>query len=353
MSAYITRLETALPDNRYSQDYALQKMEAWLQDPVQRRKARAIYRRSGIVFRHSALPDFIPGEPAILFQEPGESLSRPGTAARNQVYAEASRKLMFALGEQLFAVMDAGSITHLIFVTCTGFSNPGPEMAFQQQFGLRPDLNRTTVGFMGCYAALSGLRLAASICGAEPEAKVLLISLELCSLHLNLNPNDDSLMANAIFADGAAAAVVQSRPLGEKNLEIQHSECLLLSKGEADMAWEIGDYGFDIRLSSYVPRILGETLKEMLDPDGVDLWAVHPGGRSILDHVSQALALPADALDIPRTVLRNYGNMSSATLLFVFAEMLRQAKGHERMLAMGFGPGLTLEKMRLRVAAHG
>ncbi len=208
---------------------------------------------------------------------------------------------------------------------------------------------------MGCYAAFPALRMAAHFCQANPNAVVLVMCLELCTLHMQINDETDSILANSLFADGAAAAIVsaQEPQPGTHAFKLSGFESALLPAGESDMAWDIGNEGFNIVLSSYVPDIIGANIEalmvDVLGKNGstlgnVDEWAVHPGGRSILDKVETSLGLGTEALESSRAVLRDYGNMSSATILFVLREMLDSGETpRATTCAMAFGPGLTVE----------
>ncbi|HSI62941.1 MAG TPA: 3-oxoacyl-[acyl-carrier-protein] synthase III C-terminal domain-containing protein, partial [Candidatus Saccharimonadia bacterium] len=212
------------------------------------------------------------------------------------------------------------------------------------------------------------LRMAAQFCEANPRAVVLVMCLELCSLHMQVNSHQDSILANSLFADGAAAAIVSARTpvAGQACFRLDGFMSSLVSAGEADMAWDIGDEGFNIVLSSYVPDIIQSSLQPILEDnfrqkdlslEEIDAWAVHPGGRAILDKVEQSLSLPKSALEVSRNVLRDYGNMSSATVLFVLKEMLEGAGAESALTcAIAFGPGLTVETAlltRMRVPEPG
>lgn len=359
MSAYIHHISTRTPGFAYSQAYTRDRLKSWAADPKTKRLIHAIYNRSGIETRHSVSGDFILGAEATLYRtaEDGTLLS-PTTGQRNACYAHESRKLAVELARQ--ALHDAPGftaqdVTHIIFTSCTGFSNPGPDYHIIRELGLRDNVQRYTLGFMGCYAAFPSLRMAAQFCEADANAVVLVVCLELCTLHMQVNDNPDSILANSLFADGAAAAIVSSRVPAPNSAayRLHGFESALLASSEQEMAWEIGDEGFNIILSSYVPDIIGRNIHELLGGilerrslslDKIDEWAVHPGGRAILDKVSQSLVLDTDALDASRAVLRDYGNMSSATILFVLKELLDQAESQPAMTcAMAFGPGLTVE----------
>jgi len=240
--------------------------------------------------------------------------------------------------------------THLIVTSCTGFAAPGVDLQLLRHLGLPLSTQRTLVGFMGCYAAINALRLARSIVVAEPAAKVLVVSVELCTLHIQEADDLEVLLSFSIFGDGCAAAFVSAEPWG---LRLDGFETAVMPAADHLITWHVGDVGFDMRLSGEIPAALGEALPGAVDalvrggPRAVDLWAIHPGGRSILDAAERSLHLPGDALDASRTVLRDYGNMSSPSILFVLAEMMRRIPGSgAHGLAMAFGPGLTAEGMR-------
>ena len=197
--------------------------------------------------------------------------------------------------------------------------------------------------------------MAQAFCEADPDATVLVVCLELCTLHLKFQSDPDSLISASVFADGAAAAVVSARPPedGRGALEMTAFATTLTPTGEEDMAWTVGDKGFDMVLSTYVPSIIEANLREALAPlfaevglteEDIDHWAIHPGGRAILDKVEASLALAPDKLLPSREVLRDYGNMSSATVLFILQKLLAApAVDDEKVYAMAFGPGLTVE----------
>jgi len=245
-------------------------------------------------------------------------------------------------------------------VSCTGFYNPGPDYYIVRELGMSDATQRYHLGFMGCYAAFPALRMAAQFCQADPSAVVLVMCLELCTLHLQLTGAEDNLLANSLFADGAAAAIVSAREPapGSAAYRLEGFRSALVASGEQDMTWRIGDQGFDIALSSYVPKIIGANIRELVGPalaaeglalPDIDTWAVHPGGKSIIDQVQRSLGLSAEQVGASREVLRRCGNMSSATILFVLEEILGRASGKspERVCAVAFGPGLTVEMATL------
>lgn len=244
---------------------------------------------------------------------------------------------------------DRNEITHLIVTSCTGFSAPGIDLEMVKRIGLNPSIERTIIGFMGCYAAVNALKVARHIVRSEPHAKVLVLSIELCTLHFQQTFELEEMMPFLLFADGCAAALISSEP---KGLSMERFYATVLPEAASQMAWHIRDLGFNMVLSSRIPASVGEAIQRASDailaglkPRDIELWAVHPGGRAILDAVEAAFRLPITALNASRRVLRDFGNMSSATVLFVLKSLLDENKSGARGCAMSFGPGLTAETM--------
>ncbi len=237
--------------------------------------------------------------------------------------------------------------------SCTGCFAPGPDFRIVRDLGLAGFTERYHLGFIGCAAAFPALRAAARFCAAQPDAVVLVVCTELCSLHIRPSNSPDQIVSSSVFADGSAAAIVTAAGGDRAGLDLDRFGTTLTSEGEEDMAWTIGDDGFEMVLTGEVPRIIGREIRGAVDGflagDVPTAWAVHPGGRSILDRVQAGLELAPDALQASRAVLRDYGNMSSATVMFILREML-----HDDALADGatiaglaFGPGLTVESALL------
>lgn len=334
---------------------------------------------SGIERRYTVLEELTfderDGEPVFFDQSKGELLL-PGTKARNEIYAEQATPLYVEAGRAAIAAtpgIEESDITHVITVSCTGFYAPGPDFMVVRELGLGAAVQRYHLGFMGCYASMPALRQAAQFCVADPDAVVLVISVELCTLHLRSSNDPDTIVASSLFADGAGAGIVTARPLapGERAFALDRFETRVTPVGEGDMAWKIGDHGFEMVLSNAVPSIIDDHITGALEPlfapeaelaealatDGasgaVAHWAIHPGGRSILDKVESRLALTEAQLVPARETLRDFGNMSSATVLFVLRNILLSdaAADGDRVAAMAFGPGLTVESALMTVQA--
>jgi predicted naringenin-chalcone synthase len=272
----------------------------------------------------------------------------PSTSQRMELYEREAATLAERAVRKLD--LDLSTVTHLLITTCTGFSAPGIDLQLVRRLGLDPSVERTVIGFMGCYAAINALRLARQIVLAEDHAVVLCVSVELCTLHLQETDDLEKVLSFSIFGDGAAAAVVSKQPSG---LRLDRFKTATMPDDRALITWHIRDTGFDMHLSGETPAALKRGLPAAMKAiasesiEAIQQWAVHPGGKSILDAVESALDLDTDALDISREILRRFGNMSSATVLFVLEAMLADpAPSGTGGIAMAFGPGLTAETMR-------
>lgn len=241
---------------------------------------------------------------------------------------------------------ERAGITHVLVTCCTGFYAPGLDFEIVEHLGLSPGVERTMIGFMGCYAAINALKLARHIVRSEPNAGVLMLNLELCTLHFQETQDLEQVLSFLVFADGAAASLITAH---EHGLALDSFKAVMVPETRGLITWKIRGLGFDMLLSGEVPGELSRALSDselMRDRDKIDLWAVHPGGRSILDAVTKGLELPPDALAASREVLSSFGNMSSATVMFVLQRMMEQSRPGQRGCAMSFGPGLTAETMR-------
>jgi predicted naringenin-chalcone synthase len=324
----------------------------WAESRIENDRERAVFARmasrSGIAHRFAVLPVTADGGSPV---SPGGFYAGddPTTAARMALYAEHAPALALqAIGG---LAQDLSTVTHLVVASCTGFVAPGVDQIIARQLGLSPSVERLLVGFMGCYAAVTALRSAAHIVRSQPEARVLVVTVELSSLHLNRTGSIESLLAMLQFGDGAAAALVCADGPG---LSVEAPFATTLPESEDLIRWDIGDNGFEMHLSGQVSGRIADALRDPAlvttlaggVPADVDAWAVHAGGRSILDAVEQGLSLAPDALSESRQVLLEGGNMSSATLMFVLARMMERPVS--RGVALAFGPGLAAEGFRFR-----
>lgn len=325
----------------------------WATPRIADERTRAIFTRmaarSGIEHRWSVLPPTPDGgspvAPGGFYDVPG----LPPTSARMTAYARHAPALAMEAIAALGDALNPARVTHIVVASCTGFVAPGIDQIIARQLGLAPTVERVLIGFMGCYAGVTALRTARHIVRSEPGAVVLLVSVELSTLHLSLADAPEPLLAMLQFSDGAAAGIVSAAPHG---LELGEGRSLALGDSEDLIRWDIGDKGFEMTLSGEVPGRLREALadsnvqRELFGGDGAPpLLAVHAGGRSVLDAVEHALGADPHALADSRSVLARFGNMSSATILFVLADMMaRGARGDG--IAIAFGPGLAAEAIR-------
>jgi predicted naringenin-chalcone synthase len=346
--AYLNRIATAVPPNDVHRAFV------GFAETLLGERARPVFRRmaerSQIERRWSVLspaPD--PTARAVDAEGFYNRGAFPSTGERMRRYQAEAPALAQRAVQRLGLGDDLRRVTHLIVTSCTGFSAPGLDLELVARCRLDPSVERTLVGFMGCYAAISALKLARHIVRSEPEARVLVVSLELCTLHLQEVDDLEQVLTFLVFGDGCAAALVTAEPTG---FRLDRFKAVVAPGTGKHITWDIGDRGFDMFLSGQVPGAIGTALRsaraEVLDgadPAAIDLWAVHPGGRTVLDAVEQALTLAPEALAASRAVLRDYGNMSSPTVLFVLAALLKQARRGQRGCAMAFGPGLTAETL--------
>ncbi len=321
----------------------------------ERRKLQFIYRISGIESRYSALTDFQAKNPEdFAFFPKNKSLEPfPSTKQRMKVFQDMAPELAREAITRCLSKggAQASEITHLVLVSCTGMYAPGVEMEIIEKMGFRNTIERYAIHFMGCYAAFNGIKLADRILKSDPSSKVLVLAVELCTIHFQKEYNEDNLLANALFGDGAAAVLMMQ---SEHGLRIKDYQSQIFSNGDKDMAWHIGDHGFEMKLTKYVPELLDtgiqflrEQLEKRFSLSKVKHFAIHPGGTQILKKVEQSLGILWEQNRHAHQVLRSFGNMSSVSILFVFAAILQDSSISGNLLSMGFGPGLTLETLLL------
>jgi predicted naringenin-chalcone synthase len=347
MSVRIESIGLALPERSLDQrTFALWAQEVSKFKGKGERLIPFLFRRSGVETRHSVL---LEGEPVSQeFFAPARDADDRGPTTAERMRRYQSEAAPLALRAARAALDGSREVTHLVTVSCSGFGAPGFDVALLMGLELDATVERTHVGFMGCHGALNGLRVARAIVEADPAARVLLCALELCSLHYDYGVDPERIVANGLFADGAAAMVLAA---GEGEWRLVANGSCLLPESESLMGWEIGDHGFEMALSPEIPARLESDLrpwmerwleKSGLSIDRVASWAIHPGGPRILTATERALGLPREATADSRAVLAECGNMSSPTVLFIL-ERLRRRNAPRPCVALGFGPGLTAE----------
>ncbi len=357
MSASILGLGLAVPEHSISQvDAANYALASCVATDKQRHLAPRLYLRSGVESRHSVLLESSTnGDAAKQSYYAPSNDSRPlgpSTSERMDIYRTEAQTLATQAAAHALksAATPAEAITHIVSVSCSGFDAPGFDVALIERLGLSPQVARTHVGFMGCHGALNGLRVAKAFVNGDPTARILLVAVELCSLHYQYGWTNERIVSNSLFADGAAAVIVgrsgRSTPLWQLGDDLSE----IVPNSRDAMTWRIADSGFEMTLSSSVPNLIRQELNPRLESwlarnqltvRDIDGWAVHPGGPRILQACVDALALPEAVMATSYDVLRRYGNMSSPTVLFVLDALRSSSKGP--IVALGFGPGLAIE----------
>lgn len=359
---------TAVPQHRIMQsEHATRILAANNMSRESRIRLRSIYGKSGIDSRYSVLSEFAANDESnnnIFIPSGGSDVYDIGE--RMELFETHASELSIQSVKNCLVklpLLNPESITHVITFSCTGLFSPGLDILLVEKFGLNRDTERVCLNFMGCYAAVSALKTAWHICRSQPGAVVLLSGVELCTLHYLKSEEQDQILANALFADGAAAAIVSSADI-QTNGNVLTLDAFFSGfepDGSKDMVWRIGSSAFRLSLSSYVPALVEKNIgslvsglmqKASLNKTIPDFYAIHPGGLKILDACRKALNISHDDLQISYDILKDYGNMSSVTILFVlekFMEKLSTVDHNKKMLACAFGPGLTIESVLLSV----
>jgi len=324
-------------------------------NPVENRKLAFLYHQSGVETRYSVIPDYSSGIHNWEFYPQTENLDPfPSLEKRiecfNQHAAPLSAEAILNCIDDTF---DISEITHLITVSCTGMSAPGLDVQLIEMLNLDPTIYRTSVNFMGCYAAIHALKIADDICKSDRSARVIIVCTELCTLHFQREASLNSITSGLLFADGSAAVLVTHDSYNKEGLHLKGFYSEIISRGKKDMSWELSSSGFLMTLSGYVPELIEEDFNSLVtkatDRIGVSRsditeWCIHPGGKRILDAIGRSLHFKNEELSQSYAVLKEYGNMSSPTILFVLEKMMRQPKRNDpTVFAAAFGPGLTME----------
>jgi predicted naringenin-chalcone synthase len=335
--AYILNIGTAVPNNSLTQDEFYAKYETLIDDDKTRRKLNFLVNRSAISKRHCVDTNLFELTKLSIYEKLNKYHNHAVNLAKQAILANSA----FEASKQ--------KITDIITISCTGMQAPGVEIDLINELGLNSSIRRYNINFMGCYAAITGLRLAHEIC-SKPNRTVLLVSVELCTLHFQAASSDDYLLSNSLFADGSASVIISSDKSDAK-LQLVDFESRIIPKTKNDMSWKISDTGFLMTLSAAVPSQIQNSLalKSLFNkiPSEVN-WAIHPGGKQIVSGIQKLLSLDKEQVEHSFKILKTYGNMSSATILFVLKEMLSNPQNkYKEIVGCAFGPGLTLESMLL------
>ena len=360
MSVCIKSIGTAVPAYRIDQNQVFEFMSmAHGLAGKDKTRLRALYRASGIKSRYSVIPDYgtLDNSTWQLYPKNQDLSPFPTTKQRNELYKQHALPLAIKAIQQMnMPTEQIKNITHLITVSCTGLYAPGLDIDITTQLDLNKEVERTCINFMGCYAAITALKSAKAICEANANAQVLIVCVELCTLHFQKDHDENNLVANALFADGAAAALVSNESNDQLSLKLESFLSRIFPSGKNEMAWNIGNNGFEMRLTTFVPDLIETGIEKLLSDLGAqkaDLFAVHPGGKRILDVVEKSLNLTRGLNQPAHEILKNYGNMSSPTILFVLNEIFESLKAEDKgrnIAVMAFGPGLTIETAKMVVS---
>lgn len=354
----ITSIATGNPVYGHSQDDLYSFADAvYSRDAIESRKLKFVYRQSGIDKRYSVIPDFsLPSAERIFFPDSPDLEPFPDLEKRMHMFNDTAADLSVKIiTECINGKINASDITHLITVSCTGMSAPGLDLQIMEAMNLSPDLQRTSVNFMGCYAAIHGLKMAHAFCSAYPAANVVVVCTELCTLHFQKDISHNNIMSSLLFSDGCGAMLVQNQKQ-HKGFSLEHFFSQVSFKGKADMSWELSGKGFLMTLTGYVPELIKEDFDMLVSKallsagktkQDITHWCMHPGGKKILQVIEESMELLPGKLKHSYEVLRNYGNMSSASIVFVLQKILHELQQNNQATAQvfgaAFGPGLTME----------
>lgn len=351
----IISIGTAVPAFCHRQMDILRFMQTvYALNEADKRKLRFLYHQSGISQRYSVIADYSKTIDEWKFYPQTENLEPfPSLEHRMTVYNRQAPALSVnAIRNCLHSEHASGHITHLITVSCTGMSAPGLDLQIVELMDLKKDIFRTSVNFMGCYAAIHALKIADAICTANKNAQVLIVCTELCTLHFQKEPTADNITSSLLFGDGSAAVLLTADTHDKKGLHLDNFHSEVMPKGKTDMAWELSSHGFLMTLSGYVPELIEEDFnsivehalsKEKISKEEVSHWCIHPGGKKILEAIHKSLQFTNGQLKASYKVLDEFGNLSSASILFVLKEMLQEKNTIKKLFGAAFGPGLTIE----------
>jgi predicted naringenin-chalcone synthase len=358
---YIAAIGTAVPQHSHKKEAIIQFFQNSTTNVATKRKIKVIADKSGIENRYSVIHDFSINPKDFKFFAKNPLLEpEPDLTSRMKIFRKEALALSLNAVNtiQHFKTIKP-KITHLITVTCTGLFAPGLDIEIIRELGLSPSTQRSSVNFMGCNAAIIAMNSAFAICNSQSKATVLIVCTELCTIHFQKIYNDDYILSTSLFGDGSAAILITTEKPKEpyfKGIKIESFYSHIIHKGFNDMAWQLSEKGFIMNLSSYVSELINGNMAPLLQAmkinlEKINLWAIHPGGKKILDDFAKNMDLKGDELKPSYEVLRDFGNMSSVTILFVLKLILENnlnSKKGTTLFSAAFGPGLSIETMQLK-----
>jgi predicted naringenin-chalcone synthase len=354
----IISIATGVPQHKHTQKELFAFADKiYSKQDTDTRKLRFLYNHSGIDYRYSVLPDFnVANEERVFFSTNNDLQPVPDIGKRMEVYNKFAADLSVnTIKNCIKGKIESKEITHLITVSCTGMSAPGLDLQIMEQMQLPKNIVRTSVNFMGCYAAIHAMKMADAFCNNDKNANVIIVCTEFCTLHFQTDATIDNLTSSLLFADGCAALLMQHNDAG-KGLLLENFYSDVNFSGKEDMSWSLSTNGFLMTLSGYVPELIKADFENLVatalqqtnrKKENVTSWAIHPGGKKILDTIQQQMQLEVNALQQSYEVLKDYGNMSSPTVLFVLQKIMHNIQNEDTKNAIvfgaAFGPGLTME----------
>ncbi|HJY23014.1 MAG TPA: type III polyketide synthase [Hanamia sp.] len=355
----IVSIATALPAYRHDQENILRFMQnVYAMTEVEKRKLRFLYHQSAIKARYSVIPDYSLNANEWQFYPASENLEPfPNLELRMEWYNKTAAPLSVnAIEKCIEHKINKEEITHLITVSCTGMSAPGLDLQIMEAMNLPVTIFRTSVNFMGCYAAIHAMKLADAFCKNDKSARVLIVCTELCTLHFQKENTIDNIASGLLFGDGAAAILMTHDDFNLNGFAVKSFYSEVGFNGKEHMSWELSSSGFLMKLSGYVPELIEQDFNRLLNnalekakvnKEDISHWCIHPGGKRVLTSIEKSAGISAENLHNSYRVLNDYGNMSSPTILFVLKEIMDSLKTKKEIpiniFGAAFGPGLTME----------
>lgn len=360
--SYLLNISTAVPEFKIGkEDLTRFYLQAFNPDETKHviKKLNLLNNKTKINTRYSCIPDYKGNEYELYIN--GDF--KPSVEKRMELYKNKVLPLASKAIDKLMrqTTIQPSDFTHLITVSCTGLMAPGLEFMIAEKYGLE-QTEKSAVNFLGCYAALKALKQAHYIAQSNPNACILIVSVELCSLHFYPSDVNEDIIANLLFADGAAAVIV----CGNKNEHVKNKVVLQIDDiGSASvpntaslMKWDITSSAFRMYLSSKVVGAIKENIHDVVanflgnEMSGTDYWAIHPGGVKIVEAVQESLNLNENNVADSMSIMQQYGNMSSPTILFILNSIFNKIKNAEqteskKIFSCAFGPGLNIEMVSL------